>query len=427
MFTCSAANFLEALKGLDFFRKGDSANKLGADAVFLYVTPGGLVLSAMQSRTFLDCSIWLPASVSDSAAFSLPFSGLFSFVKATKGKGWIEWKDGKLISANGASVSLSAGPSLANHEQLPNHQGYDVGEIMAMEGPTVGFSLNPFIIAAAFCSTDAAKLVLTGVQWRHGSVGATDGHSLRELPAVRPSYSKAEALPADAWLPAWLAPMVAQFRKPAKLGDSLAFYFAAKRGRQAIRFCSDSGLIVVCQFPERLSSFPDYGQLFPANLPYSATVNLPSFVDAIKGATDALKESAGRPHVRLSWDGAIGEVSLSAKLERQNGGTKHSPTFETYGHHETSLSATFQDFATDPSLDDSFHGLPERQQEMTKAKHEDCTSFVVNAHYLLRMAKSFACDGDQLTISWANSRSAILISGGVSGSRALLMPVQVRK
>ena len=221
--------------------------------------------------------------------------------------------------------------------------------------------------------------------------------------------------------------MVAQFRKPAKLGDSLAFYFAAKRGRQAIRFCSDSGLIVVCQFPERLSSFPDYGQLFPANLPYSATVNLPSFVDAIKGATDALKESAGRPHVRLSWDGAIGEVSLSAKLERQNGGTKHSPTFETYGHHETSLSATFQDFATDPSLDDSFHGLPERQQEMTKAKHEDCTSFVVNAHYLLRMAKSFACDGDRLTISWANNRSAIVMFGGVSGSRALLMPVQVRR
>jgi hypothetical protein len=427
MFTLSAANFLEALKGLDAFRKGDPANKLAADAVFLCSTPGGLVLSALQSQTFLDCAVWLPASVSESATFSFLFSGLFSFAKATKGKGWIEWKDGKLISANGTIISLSAGPSLANHEQVPNPEGHDTSEIMATEGPTVGFNLAPFLTAAAFCSTDESKLVLTGAQFRHGSVGATDGYSLRELPALRPAYSKAETLPEDAWLPAWLVPVVAQFRKPAKLGDSLAFYFAAKRGRQAIRFLSDSGLIVACQFPERLSNFPDYSPLFPDNPPYSATVNLPAFIDAIKGAVEALKGSAERPRVRLSWDGAIGEVSLSAKLERQNGGSKFLPNLETYGHYESSLSATFQDFAADPRLAHDFYDLTERQQEAAKAKYEDCTSFMVDGHYLLRMAKSFACDGDRLAISWANSRSAIVMFGGVNGSRALLMPVQVRK
>lgn len=430
-FSAKASELLEACKGLEAFRRGTQSaacyksSGLDCGAAFLAFTGAAFTLEGFHQREAFYA--WLPSSFG-SGSFSLPFALLLPFVKATKGKGLITYKSGKLsASASGASLSLEAGPALESSEAAEAQkifaaEGYRLQAIAEklLPAEAEGFPLLPFIKAASFCSSDFSKQALCGVGFSAQSFFATDGFSLRKSPA----YS-AFPFPEEAWLPAWLSPIVEAFAKPAERESLSAFFFYEKKSCSALRFRSPSGLLVALRFDSNKGKFPDCQRLFPESFPFSFSVDREAFLSTVKSLSEALKCSDGLPLIDLSFDPESGSLGFSAILQK-NIGSNRKPELEEAGKQEASCSVRFESFPEDPSFDAGFADLPEAQRLMAKEKLNDQLRLTVNASFLLKAIKSLEKEGSRLSFQWEGSRLPFVLSAGLEASCCLIMPVQRR-
>jgi hypothetical protein len=431
-FACQASELLDALKGAEALRKSaDKFGLLGA-SVFLSSSGAGLTLEAFHALGSASALLaWLPSGRCRES-FSLPLLPLLSFVKATKGKGSVLFTEGKLsASASGASLSLSAGPYWPAHpdqNEVWRREGYALPSLASAELPAEveGFPLSPFLLASRFASGDYSKQALMGAGFYGESFYATDGFSLRKAPASCPAFPKASRFPAEAWLPSWLASVVEAFAKPVERESLLGFYFPARKQSQALRFCTKAGLLVALRFPEAPGSFPKCESLFPESLPFYFSANTKAFLEAVESLLQALKASDGEPRIELSIDGPIGELQLSAALQK-NVGSKARPELEDVGKQEASLSIRALQAPKDPRFDDGFFDLPESQQTMATEKHWHESRLLINGRFLQKTLKSFLQEGESVRFSWKDGCSPLTLSAFIPESKALIMPIQRRR
>jgi hypothetical protein len=355
-------------------------------------------------------------------------------VKTTKGKGAIDYKEGKLSSSeSGASLSLPFGGWWEDHpdqnEGSARGIGYSLPSIASMELPadTAGFALSPFLLTSRFCSADHGKQALTGSGFYGGGFYATDGFSLRKSPASLPGLPKAQGgFPSDAWLPAWLSPIVEAFTKPAERESLLGFYFPSKGGAQALRIGTKGGSIVALRFPASPGTFPKCDQLFPSSLPFAFEANTKALLSTVENLLQGLKASDGSPLIELAFDGRILEVELSAKIQK-NVGTKRKPELEDVGSQDASLHCFSIEAPTDPGFDDGFYDLPETQQAMARERFRHESRILVNGFFLQKALKSFLREGDNIRFQWKDGRSVLVLSAFAKESKAAIMPVLKRR
>ena len=435
-FTVKASELLSACKAAEAFRKGASALRgfrsygLDADSLFFSSTGSGLIVEGFCWKQAF--ALWLPSGkLSDCGGFSLPFASLLPFVKATKGKGFLSFDQGKLsASDSGASLTMEAGPSLFDSEaaesQKMMRQSHYLASLLSSELTEAqkGFPLAPFLSVAPFCSDDASKEVLNGAGFSGKAFFTTDGFSLRKQEASLPGFPKASAgMPEDAWLPSWLASCVDALTKPAERESLLAFHWPERMECQALRFWLPSGLCAAFRF-SKSGSFPDCQKLIPASFPYAFTVDRKAFLSMVEGLLQSLKAYDGNPYVDLFFDEPIGTVEASVTLQK-NKGSKKKPELEDVGSQEASVSAFYSGFHRDPSFDDGFFDLPETQQEVARDKFKHESRLCVNAFFLQKALKSFS--EDRLSFQWSNGRSPFVITNGSPSSLCLIMPVQKRR
>ena len=434
-FTVKASELLSACKAAEAFRKGASALRglrsygLDADSLFFSSTGSGLIVEGFCWREAF--ALWLPSGkLSESGGFSLPFASLFPFVKATKGKGFLSFEQGKLsASTSGASLTVEAGPSLFDSEAAESQKmlkgSHYLASLLSSELTEAqkGFPLAPFLSVAPFCSDDAGKLALCGAGFSGQAFFATDGFSLRKREASLPGFPKASAgMPEEAWLPSWLAPCLEALTKPAERESLLAFHWPERMECQALRFWLPSGLCAAFRF-SKAASFPNCQKLIPSELPYAFTVDRKAFLSMVEGLLQSLKAYDGLPYIDFRFDAPIGTVEASVTLQR-NKGSKKKFELENVGIQEASVSAFYSGFNGDPSFDDGFFDLPETQQEMAREKFKLESRLCCNAFFLQKALKSFS--EDRLCFQWSNGRSPFTISNGSPASLALIMPVPKR-
>jgi hypothetical protein len=435
-FSAKASELLEACKGLEAFRKGAQSASLykssGLDCGAAFLAFGGAAFTLEGFHQREAFYAWLPSSFG-SGSFSLPFALLLSFVKATKGKGFITYESGKLsASASGTSLSVEAGPALESSEAAEAQklfaEAYDLPALAQkqLSAEAEGFPLWPFLLAAPFASADFSKQVICGAGFSAESFWATDGFSLRRSPASLPAFPKSGAFPESAWLPAWLSSIVEAFAKPAERESLWAFFFQPKQSYSALRFSAPSGLIVALRFSSDRGSFPNCAQLFPESLPFSFSIDREAFLHTVEGLCQALKSSEGAPLLDLSFDPESGSLGFSALLQK-NKGSKQRPELEEVGKQEASCFARFESFPEDPSFESGFSELPEDQRLMAKAKLEDQKRLCINGLFLLKAIKSFAKEGSRLSFQWKDSRAPFVLSAASAASACLIMPVQKRR
>lgn len=431
-FSAKASELLEACKGLEAFRKGAQSASLykssGLDCGAAFLAFGGAAFTLEGFHQREAFYAWLPSSFGG-GSFSLPFALLLSFVKATKGKGFITYEAGKLsASASGASLSVEAGPALESSEAAEAQKLFsEAYSLQALAQKQLadnqeGFPLWPFLVAAPFASADFAKQVICGAGFSAESFWGTDGFSLRRSPAFLPSLPKSGAFPDSAWLPAWLSSVVEAFAKPAEREGLLAFYFQPKQSCAALRFCAPSGLFIALRFSANQGSFPNCASLFPERLPFSFSADRESFLHTVEGLCQALKSSEGAPLLDLSLDPESGSVGFSALLQK-NKGSKQRPELEEVGRQEASCFARFESFPHDTGFSD----LPEAQRLVAREKLEDQKRLCVNGLFLLKALKSFAREGSRLSFEWQDSRAPFVLSAASAASACLIMPVQKRR
>jgi hypothetical protein len=432
-FTVKASELLSACKAAEAFRKGASALRgfrsygLDADSLFFSSTGAGLIVEGFCWREAF--ALWLPSGkLSDCGGFSIPFASLFPFVKATKGKGFLSFEQGKLsASASGASLTVEAGPSLFDSEAAESQKMLKGSHYLAsllssdLTEAQKGFPLAPFLSVAPFCSDDASKLALCGAGFSGGAFFATDGFSLRKQEASLPGFPKASAgMPENAWLPSWLASCVNALTKASEREALLAFHWPERMECEALRFWLPSGLCAAFRF-SKAGSFPNCQQLIPSSFPYSFTADRASFLSMVEGLLSSLKAYDGNPYIDLFFDEPIGTVEASVTLQK-NKGSKKKPELETVGSQEASASAFFSGFHRDPSFDDGFFDLPENQQETAKAKFKLESRLCVNAFFLQKALKSLSTN--QFCLQWSNGRSPFTLADyKESKSPCLIMPV----
>ena len=435
-FTVKASELLSACKAAEAFRKGASALRgfrscgLDADSLFFSSAGAGLIVEGFCWREAF--AFWLPSGkLSDCGGFSIPFASLLPFVKATKGKGFLSFEQGKLsASDSGASLTVEAGPSLFDSEAAESQKmlkgSHYLASLLSSELTEAqkGFPLAPFLSVAPFCSDDASKLALCGAGFSADSFFATDGFSLRKHEASLPGFPKAAAgMPEDAWLPSWLAPCINALTKAAEREALLAFHWPERMECQALRFWLPSGLCAAFRF-SNAASFPNCQKLIPSGLAYSFTFDRASFLSMVEGLLSSLKAYDGNPYIDLFFDEPIGTVEASVTLQK-NKGSKKKPELETVGSQEASVSAFYKGFHRDPSFDDGFFDLPETQQKGARAKFNLESQLCCNAFFLQKALKSFS--EDRLCFQWSNGRSPFTISNGSPASLALIMPVLKRE
>ena len=431
-FTVKASELLSACKAAEAFRKRASALRgfrsygLDADSLFFSSTGAGLIVEGFCWKEAF--ALWLPSGkLSGCDGFSLPFASLLPLVKATKGRGFLSFEEGKLsASASGASLTVEAGPSLFSSEAAESQKKLKGSHCLAsllssdLTEDQKGFPLAPFLSVAPFCSDDASKLALCGAGFSAGSFFATDGYSLRKQEASLPGFPKASAgMPENAWLPSWLAPCVDALAKPAEREGLLSFHWPERMECEALRFWLPSGLCAAFRF-SKAANFPDCQKLIPSDLPYAFTVEKRAFLSMVEGLLQSLKAYDGLPYIDFRFDAPIGTVEASITLQR-NKGSKKKPELENIGSQEASVSAFFTGFHGDPSFDDGFFDLPESQQEIAKAKFSLESQLCCNAFFLQKALKSFS--EDRLCFQWKDSRSPFIVSNGSPASLALIMPV----
>lgn len=432
-FSCQASELLEALKAADFLHKSAVSRYglLGA-SLFFSDTGAGVSVEAFQNCSVSALSLWLPSGFCRES-FSLPLLPLLSFVKATKGKGEITYKESRLsCSVSSSYLALPCGPSLYDHpdqNESWRKESYCLSDLQeaCLSDLAKGFALLPFLTASKLCSSDESKQALIGAGFAGEAFTATDGFCLRKLPASLPALPKASGgFPEEAWLPAWLSPVVERLTRAKERQELLAFYFPERKEAQALRFRTKAGLSVALRFPAVPGSFPRTDQLFPSSFSSFFVANTEAFLSAVESLLQALKASDGAPRIELCCD-TLGEIMLSADLQK-NIGSKKKPELETVGRQEASFRTSCLEAAlpSDPRFDDGFFDLPASQQEMALAKHKNVSRLLVNGLFLQKLLKSFLGEGEKLRFSWNDSKSPIMLSAFTPESKALLMPVQRR-
>jgi len=434
-FSASASELLQACKAFEAFRKASPSTygaRITGEAVFFSSTGAGLMLQGFASLSYGAFLAWRPSGELRDG-FSLPWLPFFSFVKATKGKGSLSYKSGKLFaSASGASLSLEAGPSLFDHpdqNESWRKERLFLPCFAEKEGSQLSsFPLFPFLSASRFASDDASKQALTGA-WLStealpAAFYATDGFSLRKLPVSLPALPMGE-LPAEAWLPSWLAPIVEACTKASER-EALLGFFQEESRCAALRFWLPSGILIALRFDEKPASFPSVEKLFPRKLPFSLSVDHESFASSVDQLCKALKASEGSPYIELSFNGLEGSISLSAELFA-NHGTKKKPDLKPMGNQEASVRASFESFADDPRFSSGFYEKPEKEREALMLRFESESRILVNAFFLQKALKSYEREGARLFLSWQEERSPFLLSSSVPESLCVIMPVQKRR
>ena len=419
-FSVAACDLLPVLKAAEAFRKSRSYG-ITEDKLFFSPDGCGLMVQAFAGKEAF--AAWLPAELSPGSSFALPFLPLAAFVKTTKGKGLLSF-NGKTITSDSGSLSLSADASfeLSEADKL-FADAYSLPAFLKREGLPQGFPLAPLFCLKGFASKDACKLVLNGFGFSEKSFCATDGFSLRESPADLPAFWQADGFPEKAWLPLWLLSLLEACTIKKEREGILGFWHDEKEV-SFLRFTIGrfSSVYVALRFAKQEAAFPNYRQLFPAQK-WELSTDREAFLKALSPLLSALKGSEGSPFVRLTTDGAIGELALSVEIMRDTGkGKKYFPELETVGSQEASVRASFRAFPASPMLSDAFWQKPEADQEAEREAHGKESSFLVNAFFLERILKSFS--GDRIELFWTRSNAPVTFAE--SRQRALLMPVQTR-
>lgn len=420
-FVASSFEFLAVVKAAEAFRKAQTYGITG-DRLFLSADGAGLLVEAFAGKSAF--AAWLPAELSpfhgEAKRLSFPFFPLLSFLKATKGKGTVSF-NGKAFACDGGSIALFAEAFELSEQDAMYEKELPLLPFLKAEGLSEGFPLFPLFSLKGLPSKDEAKLALNGFGFSDKSFCATDGFCLREAPADLPSYWKAESFPASAWLPAFVLPLL-EACTVKKEREKLLGFWQEKKGAGFLRFSFGTCSFVALRFPFS-GSFPNYRQLFPSQK-WELSTNRTALLSALSPLLSALKGSAGNPHITLTTDGAIGELSLSAELMTDTGkGSKQSPDLAPMGSQEASVRASFRAFPQKPELSDGFWELKEKDQEAAKEAYEKESAFVVNAFFLEKLLKSFS--GERIELSWTHSIAPITLSEGKQ--KALIMPVQKRK
>ena len=420
-FVASSFELLAVVKAAEAFRKAQTYGITG-DRLFLSADGAGLLVEAFAGKSAF--AAWLPAELSpfhgETKRASFPFLPLLSFLKSTKGKSTVSF-DGKAFAADGGSLSLPAEAFELSEADILYGKELPLLPFLKAEGLSEGFPLAPIFSLKGFPSKDAAKLALNGIGFSEKSFCATDGFCLRESPADFPAYWRPESFPASAWLPAFVLPLL-EACTVKKEREKLLGFWQEKREAGFLRFSFGLCSFVALRFPIG-GSFPNYRQLFPSQK-WELSTNRKALLSALSPLLSALKGSAGKPHVTLTTDGAVGEIFLSAELMADTGkGSKHSPDLASMGNQEASVRASFRAFPQKPELSDGFWELPESKQEQAKEAYGKESSFLVNGFFLEKILKSFS--GERIELSWTHSIAPITFSEGKE--RALLMPVQKRK
>lgn len=434
-FSASASELLQACKAFEAFRKACpkayGTPVITGDSCFFSSTGAGLMLqgfAALSHRAFLS---WLPSGKLPDA-FSLPWLPFFSFVKATKGKGSISYEKGKLSAfPSGASLSLEAGPSLFDHpdqNESWRKESLFLPCFAEKEGSQLSsFPLLPFLSASRFASADESKQALMGASLSTEALPAafyaTDGFSLRKLPVSLPALPMG-LLPAEAWLPSWLASPIEACTK-AKEREALLGFFQEGKRSAALRFWLPSGLLIALRFDEKPASFPSVEKLFPRKLPFLLSVDHESFSASVDQLLQALKTSEGSPYIQLSFDGCAGSISLSAELFA-NVGTKKKPELKPMGKQDASCWASFRSFPSDPRFSAGFYEKAESEREALMLRFESESRILVNGFFLQKALKSFSTEGARLSLSWEHEKAPFLLSS-CDESLCVIMPVQKRR
>jgi hypothetical protein len=426
-FTIASADFLPVLKAAEAFRKAQTYGILD-NSLFFSADGCGLLVQAFAGKEAF--AAWLPAELPTAEAkpFSLSLPLLFSFVKATKGKGFLSFNGKSFQASEGGSLSIEPAPSFDESAEGERARLYEskfpLSDFLKREGLQEGFPLAPLFCLKGFPSRDAAKLALNGFGFSDQAFCATDGFLLRESPCNVPLLPKAEIMPERAWLPSWLLSVLESIVPTKGREELLGFWEECPREELAmVRF--NQGRYGQVYFSFRLStfsSFPNYRQLFP-DQKYKLSFNRKAFLSALSPLLSALKASAGNPHVTVCTDGAIGQLSLKVEIMRDTGkGSKYCPDLESIGFQEAETRASFCSFPESPFLSDAFWEQSEAQQEEQSKAYEQKRAFLVNATFLERMVKSFA--SDRLELSWSQAIAPITFADGKE--QGLLMPVQKR-
>ncbi len=422
-FVASAFELLAVMKAAEAFKKAQTYGVTG-DQLFLSADGAGLLVEAFAGKSAF--AAWFPAELSpfngEVKRLAFPFFPLLSFLKATKGKGTVSFNGESFCDDKGGKIALSADGAFELSEQDAMYEKeLPLLPFLKAEGLLEGFPLAPLFSLKGLPSKDSAKLALSGIGFSEKSFCATDGICLREAPADLPAYWRPESFPASAWLPAFVLPLM-EACTVKKEREKLLGFWQAKREAGFLRFSFGLCSFVALRFPLS-GSFPNYRQLFPSQK-WELSTNRKALLSALSPLLSALKGSAGNPHVTLTADGAIGELSLSAELMADTGkGSKYSPDLAPIGSQEASVRASFRAFPQKPELSDGFWELKEKDQEAAKEACEKESAFVVNAFFLEKLLKSFS--GERIELGWTYSIAPITFSEGKE--RALLMPVQKRK
>jgi hypothetical protein len=422
-FTVSAFELLAVAKAAEAFKKAQTYGITG-DRLFLSADGAGLLVEAFSGKSAF--AAWLPAEISpfhgEVKRLSFPFLPLLSFLKATKGKGSVSFNGESFCDDKGGKIALSADSAfgLSEQDQLYERE-LPLLPFLKAEGLTEGFPLAPLFSLKGLPSRDAAKLALNGFGFSEKSFCATDGFCLREAPVDLPAFWKAESFPASAWLPAFVLPLM-EACTVKKEREKLLGFWQARKDAGFLRFSFGSCSFIALRFPLS-GSFPNYRQLFPSQK-WELSINRIALLSALSPLLSALKGSAGNPHVALTTDGAIGELSLSAELMADTGkGRKWKPDLVPMGSQEASVRASFRAFPHIPELSAGFWELEEREREVARDVYEKESAFMVNAFFLEKLLKSFS--GERIELNWTHDTAAITLSEGKQ--KALIMPVQKRK
>lgn len=438
-FSCPASSMLSACKSLEAFRKSqESRHGLTAGAAFFCFQGGSLLLEAFGlSSSFLAA---LP-SAKASGSFSLPWLPFFSFVKETKGKGFLSYEKGKLsASASGASLSLPAGEGKRSHADInvPGEEAWlpeglpslEKLSSLALPSDAEGFPVEAFLRASAFCSDDASKEALNGVFLSESlrAFVATDGFTLYS--ASLSASSSSSPLAYGAWLPSWLASLVesATTKKERASASLWAFFFKGKAGQRAFRCWLPSSVMIMARWKETGSAFPAVDGLFPD--PALASSSFSFYRESLERAflplEKALKGSADKPHACFFYDAEIGTLSMEAELFQKVGGSRFSPKLESLGSQEASLSIESASFLSDPRItEEGFYERPEAEQEGLLSVWKASRSFCLNASFLKRSLEAWKKEGSgKLKLSFSAGKALLFES---PSSRLLIMPVIKRR
>ena len=436
-FSAAASDLTVAFKLFESFRKGShklsmsGSNRVDADSVYISHTGGTVVLHVYRGRE--SAAVTLPyAHLNRFASFSLPYSDFLAFVKSTKAKGCVTYKDSIISADTGARLTVSPGPSLAESEcgelqALISGGTEDTLSLLSAElnAAPVALPVSPLLTAARFTADDASKLVLSGVQFSGTECAGTNGHYLRRVPVWLPS--SAGILPNSLWAPRWIASVLESVLKAKERTDAILYCFPKKQSLQTIRFSVPSvkGFALI-RYADCDATYPNYGQLIPDKLPFRFEIDRRTFLDSVYSISGALKQSEGVRRISFNVVSTESILELSALIQKKANAKKYCSEYTDVGTSSAILS--LPDTATlpqHPTESADWPTLNAGSKDKLREEYRKRTTFSFNVDYLKTSLESIDCDTVEL--SWSVSHTPFLLTGSNPMDVALIMPIQVRR